>query len=106
MPDAVTRIANALLDLALLPAGRRVAELGLVQIVADHGDEAAVHRARLAAADLVYGGLHVVVDAPLRDALECLEGVVVRVEQHLVALLQVGAVEERPAVAQLEVGHL
>jgi hypothetical protein len=74
--------------------------------VADHRNKTTVHLPGFAAADLVDGRLHVVVDAALWHTLECLEGVAVCVEQHLVALLQVGAVKESPAVAELEVRHL
>lgn len=64
LPDAVAAIADVLLDLALLPTRRRVAELGVEQVVADHGLEARVDVPILAASDLVDGRLHVVVDAP------------------------------------------
>jgi hypothetical protein len=50
--------------------------------------------------------LHIIVDAALRYATECGEGMVVRVEQHLVGLGQVGPHEEGAAVAQLEVRDL
>jgi len=38
-PDPVAHIAYLPLDVVLLPAGRRVTELGLEQVVADHGLE-------------------------------------------------------------------
>ena len=62
----------------------------------------------LAAADLVHGGAHVVVYASPRHATENPEGVVMRVEQHLMGLQQIGAdsAQERPAVAKLGVRHL
>ncbi len=99
-------VAHVLLDLALLPAGGRVAELDLEEVVADHRGEACVDVARLAGQDLVHGGLHVVVDAALGHAVEHAEGVVMGVEQHLVGLQQVGPDVEGPAVAELEVRHL
>ena len=99
-------VLDVLLDLPLLPAGRRIAELGLEQEVADHGREARVDLALLAAADLVDGGAHVVVDAPPRHAAQHAEGVVVGVEQHLVGLLRIGAENEGAAVGELEVGDL
>ena len=61
-------ILNILLDLALLPARRWIAELGLEQIVAGHRHEADIDVALLATSDFVYGGLHVVVDAAPRHA--------------------------------------
>jgi hypothetical protein len=106
LPEAVPRIMHVLLDLALLPAGRRVAELGFEQVVADHGLEARVDVALLAAPDLVDGGLHVVVDAAARDTAQHFEGVVVRIEQHLVGLQRIGSQQEGPAVAELEVRDL
>jgi hypothetical protein len=105
VPDAGTRVLHRLLDLALLPAGGRVAEVGLEQEVAGHRAEARVDGARLAAADLILGRLQVVVDATLGDPAEHGERVVVRVEQHLVGLLRVGPQQERAAVAQLELCH-
>ena len=93
-------VLDVLLDLPLLPAGRRIAELGLEQVVADHGREARVDLALLAAADLVDGGAHVVVDAAPRHAAQDAEGVVMGVEQHLVGLQRIGAENEGAAVAR------
>lgn len=106
VPDAVTGVLYVLLDLPLLPAGRRVAELGIEQVVAHHGSEADVDVTLLAASHLVYCGPHVVVDATGGHATECSEGMVVRVEQHLVCLERVGTQEEGSAMTQLEVGDL
>ena len=55
---------------------------------------------------LVDGRLHVVVDAATRHPTQHLEGVVVRVEEHLVGLQRVGPEQEGSAVAQLEVRDL
>ena len=82
----MTSILNVLLDLPLLPAGGRIAEPGLEQEVADHGGEAGVDLAFLAAPDFVDRRAHVVVDAPPGHAAQHAEGVVVGVEQHLVRL--------------------
>jgi len=89
-PDPVTGILNVLLDLALLPAESRITELGLEQVVADHRGKASVDVAQLAAADLVHGGLHVVVDATVRHATEHGKGVLVSIEQHLMRLQGIG----------------
>ena len=102
----MTGVLNVLLDLPLLPTGRRIAELGLEQEVADHGREARVDLALLAAPDLVDGGPHIVEDAASRHASEHAEGVVVGVEQHLVGLLRIGPENEGAAVGELEVRDL
>ena len=102
----MTGILNVLLDLSLLPARCRIAELGLEQVVAGHRHEADIDVALLAATDLVDGGLHVVVDAAPRNAAEDTEGMIVGVEQHLVRLQEIGPNDEGPAVAQLRMGHL
>ena len=49
---------------------------------------------------------HIVVDTPLRYPTKRLEGMIMGIEQHLVALQQVGAQEEGPAVTELEMGDL
>src|SRR3546814_7877824 len=60
----MTRILDVLLDLTLFPACCRVTELGLEQIMTDHGEEAGVDGSGLAAPDLVHGGAHIVVNPP------------------------------------------
>src|SRR5471030_1281560 len=99
-------ILNVLLDLALLPTGRRVAELSIEQVMTDHRAEARVDISQLAAAHLIHGRLHVVVDTSARNAAPRHERVVVRVEQHLVRLQQVSAQEERSAMTELELRDL
>jgi hypothetical protein len=71
-----------------------------------HGRKTNVYAAFLAAADLVHRGAHVVVDTSPRHPTENAEGVVMCVEQHLVSLQQIGADDERTAVAKLGVRHL
>ena len=102
----MTGVLHVLLDLPLLPTGRRIAELGLEQEVADHRREARVDLALLAAPDLVNGGPHIVEDAASRHASEHAEGVVVGVEQHLMGLLRIGPENEGAAVGELEVRDL
>ena len=99
-------VLDVLLDLPLLPTGSRIAELGLEQEVADHGGEARVDLALLAAPDLVDGRAHVVVNPAPRHAAQHAEGVIVGVEQHLMGLLRIGAQGEGAAVAELDVGDL
>ena len=102
----MTAVLDILLDLALLPARGWIAELGIEQVMADHGAKAQVDVAQLALAHPVDGRLHVVVDAAARDPAPRHKGMVMGIEQHLVGLQQVGAQEEGPTVAQLELGHL
>jgi hypothetical protein len=99
-------VLDVLLDLPLLPARRRIAELRFEQEVTDHRREARVHPSLLPAPDPVYGRSHVVVDAAPGNAAQDAEGVIMGVEQHLVRLLQIGAEKESPALAELEVGDL
>src|SRR3546814_14124565 len=66
----MTRILDVLLDLTLFPACCRVTELGLEQIMTDHGEEAGVDGSGLAAPDLFHGGAHIVVNPPARHAAQ------------------------------------
>ena len=99
-------ILDVLLDLPFLPPGGRVAEVGFEQKVADHRREPRVDLAFLPTPDLVDGGSHIVVDAAPRHAAQHAEGVIMRVEQHLVGLLRVGAENEDAAIGELEVSDL
>jgi hypothetical protein len=66
----VTGIQYRFLHLSFLPTRCGVTELGLIQIVANHGVEALVDLALLATTHLIHCGLHVVVDATLRNTTE------------------------------------
>jgi hypothetical protein len=55
---------------------------------------------------LAHRRLHVVVDAPGAGPLEQSERPVVGVEHHLLGLARIGPYEQRPAVAEPEVGDL
>jgi len=100
------RILYVLLDLSLLPAGCRIAELGFEEIVAGHRLEADIDVAILAAANLVDRGLHVVVDAAARNTTEHAESMIVSVEQHLVRLQEICSNDESPGISQLRMRHL
>jgi hypothetical protein len=59
-----------------------------------------------AAAHLVHGGTHVVVDPTSRYAAEHSEGVMMGVEQHLMCLQWIGTDDEGPTVAELAMRNL
>ena len=63
LPQPMTGVLDVLFDLPLLPARRRITELGLEEIVTGHGEEARIDITLLSTPDLVDGGFHVVVDA-------------------------------------------
>ena len=86
LPKPMTGVLHVLLDLPLLPTGGWIAELSLEKIMADHGRETDVDLSLLAAADLVDGSLHVILDAALRHSTQDAERVDMSVEQHLVGL--------------------
>src|ERR1700687_5051356 len=76
LPETIAGVLDVLLDLPLLPTGRRIAELRLEQEMADHGCEPWVDPAVLPAPDSVDRSAHVVVNAPPRHAAQHAEGVV------------------------------
>ena len=80
LPQATARILDVLLDLALLPARRRVTELGLEQVMAGQRREPGVDLPRLAGADPVDRGLHVVEDPASRHPAQHAERLGQRVE--------------------------
>ena len=71
-----------------------------------HGEEAHVDLPLLAATDTIHRRLHVIVDAPTRDAAEDPERVPMGIEQHLMGLQWIGTQQKGPAVRQLDMGHL
>ena len=99
-------VPNVLLDLPLLPTSRRIAKLGLIDVVVGHGEKAQVDLPFLAAADAIHCSLHVVVDAACRHAAKDPERVPMGIKQHLVGLQRIGAQQKGPAVRQLDVRHL
>src|SRR3546814_2546583 len=96
----MTRILDVLLDLTLFPACCRVTELGLEQIMTDHGEEAGVAGSSLAATDLVHGGAHIVVNLKARHAAQPAERMIMSVDQHLMGLMKIGQQGEGPAVPE------
>ena len=106
LPQAVARILDVLLDLAFLPACGRIAELRLKDVVAGHGLEACIDVALFAMANAIHRRLHVVVDPAPRHAAKHAESMPMGIEQHLMRLQRIGPHQERPAVRQLDMGHL
>src|SRR5690606_13453237 len=86
LPQPMASVLDVFLDLSLLPASRRIAELRFVEIVTGHGHETDIDVPLLAASNLVDGRAHVVVDAAPGNATEDMESMVVGVEQHLMCL--------------------
>ncbi len=66
-----------------LPARRRVAKLVVKEIVTRHRLEPGIDAALLTDSNLVDGGLHVVVDAALRNSTEDFKGPSMGIKQHL-----------------------
>ena len=106
LPQPAPGILDVLLDLALLPARGRIAELRLKQVVAGHGREPGIDLPGLARSDPVDSRLHVVEDAPPRDPAQDPECLGQGIEQHLVGLQQIRPHDEGLAVRQLGVRHL
>src|SRR6201996_5575448 len=71
--------------------------------MAGHRLKAEIDAAFFAAANLVHGSTHVVVDPTPRHAAEHSESVMVRVEQHLMCLQWIGTDDEGPAMAELAI---
>jgi hypothetical protein len=106
LPDAMPRILDVLLDLPLLPSRSWITEFGFEQVMTGHGRKTNIDAAFLATANLVHGGAHIIVYTSPRHSTENPKGVVMRIEQHLVGLQQIGADDEGAAVAKLDVRHL
>ena len=98
--------AHLVLDLALLPARGGRAGDGIDEVVPAHLLEAPVVGALLAREDRVHRRLHVVVDPAGARPAEEGEGLVVRVEHHLLRLARIGPHEQHPAVAEPDMRHL
>src|SRR5690606_41777933 len=68
LKEPMTRILNILLDLAFLPAGRRIAKFRLIEIVAGHCHEADIEVPLFATAYSVIGRAHVAIDPSSANA--------------------------------------
>src|SRR5258708_39061858 len=99
-------VLHVLLDLALLPTGGGRTKLRLEQVVTDHCRKAGVDIPCLAGLRAIHGRLHIVVNATSRDTPAHGKGMLECIEQHLVRLQGIGAQQERPTMAQLELSDL
>jgi hypothetical protein len=99
-------VLNVLLDLALFPAGGRIAELRVKKIVAGHCREAGVDLALLAATNSIHRSAHVVVNPAPWNAAKYPKRLIMSVEQHFMGLKKVSANKKGPAVRQLHVSDL
>lgn len=106
LPQPRSGILNVLLDLPLLTACGRIAELGLEDVVVRHCEKADVDLPLLAAAHAITRRLHFIVDATARHAAELTKAVPVGIEQHLKCLQQVRPDQKSPTVRELNVGNL
>jgi hypothetical protein len=104
--EAFANQADLVLDLTLLPPGRRRAGDRLDQMMRTHLEEAAIVLAILADEDRLHRSLHVVVDAAPAGAPEERERPLVGIENHLLRLARIGAREHHAAVAEADVRDL
>lgn len=106
MEEPLAHEADLVLDLPILPAGCWRAGYGMDEIMAAHLQEAAIVEPFPADKHGLDRRLHVVVDPARAGATEEVEGLVVRVEDHLLALTHIGPREHHPAVAEPDIGDL
>ncbi len=100
--EALAHKADLVLDLTLLPSRCRCAGDRLNEIVAAHLQEAAIVQPLLADKDRLDRRFHIVVDAARAGATEEVEGLVVGVEDHLLALTHIGSGKHHVAVAEAD----
>ena len=98
--------ANLVLDLSLLPAGRRGAGDRLDKVMAAHLLETPIISTVTANKDRVYRSLHIVVNSTGTGTAEENERLVMGIEDHLLRLSRIGSHKQHPAVAQSNMGHL
>ena len=98
--QALAQAADLVLDLPLLPAGRRRTGRRLDQVMRAHLGEAPIELALLADEHGVHRRLHVVVDAALAGAARESKGPGMGVEHHLLALPRIRPDVGHAAVAK------
>lgn len=106
LPQPAPGILDILLDLTLLPARSRIAEIRLEKIMAGHCSEPGIDLPRLPRPDLVDSGPHVVEDAALRHTTQHPECLRQRVEQHLMGLKQIGSHDEGATMREFGMSDL
>ena len=99
-------VADVLLDLAFLPSRRRIAKLGLINVVVRHGEEADIDLSFFAAANTINSCAHIVVNPSRRHAAKDPECMPMGIEQHLMGLQRIGTQAKGPAMRQLDMGDL
>ena len=104
--DVLPHMTDLVLDLSLLPPGRRRAGHRLDQVVAGHLQELAVVLPRLAGEDQLDRGLEIVVDPALAAAAPQAERPPVGIEHHLLGFAQIRHRQEHAGVTQAQVGDL
>jgi len=103
--EALTRQTGLVLDLPFFPASGRRAGHRLDEIVAAHLHETAIEESVLAGEDRLNGRFHIIVNATTAGTFEKGEGVVMRVEDHLLGLARIGTHKRHAAVAEPHVGN-
>ena len=106
LEETATGRLHLVLDLALLPAGRRRACRRLDHVVVRHDEEAPVEDALLAGEHRRHRRFHVVVNPACRHAAEKGERPRMRVEKHLLAFARIRSHIDRARRAQPHVSDL
>jgi hypothetical protein len=97
---ALARQSDLVFDLPFLPASGRRAGHRLDEIMAAHLRKTAIEEPVLADEDRLNGRFHIIVNATTAGAFEKGEGVVMRVEDHLLGLARIGTHKRHAAVAE------
>jgi len=88
MPKPVSRITNILLDLAFFPARRWITKFRGEHKMSHHDLKPGIDRPLLSAAHFINRGFHIIVDTALGNTTQHPEGMIMRIEQHLMGLQQ------------------
>src|SRR5690606_28013929 len=91
LKEPMSCILYILLNLSLLPARCRIAEVWFKQIMTSHGLKADIDVTLFASTDLVDGCAHIIIDAASWNATKHTEGMIMGIKQHLMGLCEIGA---------------